>query len=148
MNLNKINLMNCDEAKTFLKKSILNNEKVFAYFRFYGDHNMNIKKEYLLLINPDSINITDDNEVHVVKLTEDIKNFVFARSKKAFHLTRYTINENSTDLEYYKYIENYFYIYILSKGQSYDYIEELELEKEELVNTLSYLKNKFLINKK
>lgn len=46
---------------------------------------MNIKKEYLLLINPDSINITDDNEVHVVKLTEDIKNFVFARSKKAFY---------------------------------------------------------------
>lgn len=146
MNLNKINLMNCDEAKTFLKKSILNNEKVFAYFRFYGDHNMNIKKEYLLPINPDSINITDDNEVHVVKLTEDIKNFVFVRSKKAFYLTRYTINENSTDLEYYKYIENYFYIYILSKGQSYDYIEELELEKEELVNTLSYLKNKFLVN--
>lgn len=64
------------------------------------------------------------------------------------HFIRYTINENSTDLEYYKYIENYFYIYILSKGQSYDYIEELELEKEELVNTLSYLKNKFLINKK
>lgn len=146
MNLNRINLMNCDEAKTFLKKSILNNEKVFAYFRFYGDHNMNIKKEYLLPINPDSINITDDNEVHVVKLTEDIKNFVFVRSKKAFYLTRYTINENSTDLEYYKYIENYFYIYILSKGQSYDYIEELELEKEELVNTLSYLKNKFLVN--
>ena len=51
MNLNKINLMNYDEAKIFLKKSILNNEKAFAYFRFYGDHNMNIKKEYLLPVN-------------------------------------------------------------------------------------------------
>lgn len=145
MNLNKINLMGNREAKTFLEDKKKESKKVFAYFKFYEDHNMNIKKEFILALDPDSINVDDDmyDGFVIGKISKEVKDLVIDSCKKSFYLTKYTIDENSSDDEILNYTEHYFSVYLLSDGQVLDYKKELEKEAEELSNKLSYIEKNF-----